>query len=83
MKVRAKLTHHTEVEIDEGELRRIIGDAIRKKFGLPSYAVIKDGKLIEEWEEDYGRHSSWESKVVRDATAEDEAALLVLHALNS
>jgi hypothetical protein len=82
--VRATLSRKEDVSISPDVIQELVLDVIHKACDIPrskGYGCgwhIKDGKLVEYWEERGGSHSWEEEKVVRDANPTDLAAAEVI-----
>lgn len=84
MKIYGYKTELIEVEITEEDRIQLVRDFLKEKFKLESAeggrTYIKDGKLVDEWEEDSGgRGRDWtETRIVRRATKRDHIVLKLL-----
>jgi len=81
--VQGTQTHNVDVTLTPYDRNKIAVEYIQEAMNIRKLAFISDGKLKYEWEQSYGSHSDWETETVRDATPEDEAALIVIEHLQS
>ncbi len=79
MKIEAQHTKDVEVEISDFTAKKIAADIIRKVMKLPINPSIEKDKLVHNYLEEWGHKSEWEQKIIRPASEEDKAAVLILN----
>ncbi len=83
MKLKGTKTEQVTIEINDKERKEIVINFLLEKFDLKSthgegYVYIKDGYLVDEWEEGGGQHSWFTDKKLRKPTRRDRRILAVI-----
>ncbi len=81
MQVEAIRSKRITVDIDPWVVKDIVIKQYCEVFNLPQDAYIRSGTVMEDVEQHGGSHSWFDEKILRKATEEDKAAVLILQKL--
>ena len=87
MKIKGSETKDVVIEITEEERTQLVCDFLCEKFNLQSshydgWVCIKEGELVDNWEESAGAHSYFTHKVLRKPTKRDKMVLAILEEID-
>lgn len=81
MRVKVTISKLKEINLSDSDSAKITRNYIESRFNIPEGAYIKDENLMRVWEEWGGPHSWEEREVVRVASEEDKAAVVLLNSM--